>query len=110
MTCPRCSSELRPNRREGVEIDVCPQCNGIWLDRGELERLAGAENRYYGDDDDSGDDSGDDSDDDGGLFGGGRNDDDDDQRRGGRGGRGGRQGRRGGFFQNLMDNIGNFGD
>jgi Zn-finger nucleic acid-binding protein len=79
MTCPRCSNELRAQRREGVEIDVCRQCGGIWLDRGELDRLTQAENQYYGDDDD-----------------------DDD----GRGRRGGKRG----FFQNLMDNIGNFGD
>jgi Zn-finger nucleic acid-binding protein len=46
MTCPRCSAELRPQRRENVEIDVCPQCRGIWLDSGELERLGAAEQSY----------------------------------------------------------------
>jgi Zn-finger nucleic acid-binding protein len=29
-------------RRHGVEIDICPKCRGVWLDRGELEKLLGA--------------------------------------------------------------------
>ncbi|NJD20711.1 MAG: hypothetical protein FIA95_15680 [Gemmatimonadetes bacterium] len=40
MKCPRCETAgLEEREREGVPIDVCPQCRGIWLDRGELERL-----------------------------------------------------------------------
>jgi Zn-finger nucleic acid-binding protein len=40
MNCPRCeSSVLEERERDGVTIDVCRQCRGIWLDRGELERL-----------------------------------------------------------------------
>lgn len=93
MTCPRCSNELRQQQREGVEIDVCPQCRGVWLDRGELERFTAAENAYYrrNDDDDDDDD-----------FDG----DDDDN---GRPGRGGGPQRKRGFFQNLMDNLGDLG-
>lgn len=37
--CPDCQVPLRAIRRLGVEIDVCPRCQGLWLDRGELERL-----------------------------------------------------------------------
>ncbi|HEX2873099.1 MAG TPA: zf-TFIIB domain-containing protein [Polyangiaceae bacterium] len=38
--CPVCvEAQLTPKLREGVEIDVCPSCRGIWLDRGELEKL-----------------------------------------------------------------------
>lgn len=37
--CAGCDLLLRPYSRDGVEIDVCPDCGGIWLDRGELERL-----------------------------------------------------------------------
>lgn len=37
--CAGCDLLLRPQTRDGVEIDVCPDCGGIWLDRGELERL-----------------------------------------------------------------------
>lgn len=37
--CPVCTVELRLADRQGVEIDYCPQCRGIWLDRGELEKL-----------------------------------------------------------------------
>jgi uncharacterized protein len=39
MLCPVCNTELRPTDRQGVEIDVCPKCRGVWLDRGELEKL-----------------------------------------------------------------------
>lgn len=39
MFCPRCHYQLIERRRNGVQIDVCSGCRGIWLDRGELERL-----------------------------------------------------------------------
>ena len=40
MKCPVCTEvNLLMNTREGIEIDYCPQCRGIWLDRGELDRL-----------------------------------------------------------------------
>ena len=41
LKCPVCQSALREIDREGVSIDVCPQCRGVWLDRGELEKLSG---------------------------------------------------------------------
>src|SRR5690606_5186400 len=40
MLCPTCDNvHLAMADRQGIEIDYCPQCRGIWLDRGELERL-----------------------------------------------------------------------
>ena len=42
LTCPVCSGEMREMVREGVTIDSCMQCRGVWLDRGELEKLAAA--------------------------------------------------------------------
>ena len=40
MKCPRCeTSRLDERDRDGVTIDLCPACRGIWLDRGELEKL-----------------------------------------------------------------------
>ncbi|MBL8230504.1 MAG: zf-TFIIB domain-containing protein [Bryobacterales bacterium] len=39
MKCPVCDTELRAVERSGVEIDHCPRCRGVWLDRGELEKL-----------------------------------------------------------------------
>ncbi len=40
MNCPLCTNQiLEPNYRAGIEIDVCPQCRGVWLDRGELDKL-----------------------------------------------------------------------
>lgn len=40
MQCPICpESQLLMTERQGVEIDYCPQCRGVWLDRGELDKL-----------------------------------------------------------------------
>jgi Zn-finger nucleic acid-binding protein len=39
MTCPKCNGNLRTKEREGVEIDICEGCGGIWLDKGELEKI-----------------------------------------------------------------------
>lgn len=96
MKCPNCSEMLVMTERQGVEIDYCPKCRGVWLDKGELdkiiERSAAAEtsqnlkqkeqkrNRQDNDDDD---------DDDGGLFNRNRRNDSD--------------GKRGGFLGNLFD-------
>ena len=41
MRCPVCEETLRAVERHGVEIDVCPSCRGVWLDRGEVDRLLG---------------------------------------------------------------------
>ena len=37
--CPRCGAGLAMSERQGIEIDYCPQCRGVWLDRGELDKL-----------------------------------------------------------------------
>lgn len=40
MKCPVCpATELLMTVREGIEIDYCPQCRGVWLDRGELDQI-----------------------------------------------------------------------
>ncbi len=40
MKCPACPDiALTMSDRQGVEIDYCPQCRGVWLDRGELDKL-----------------------------------------------------------------------
>jgi Zn-finger nucleic acid-binding protein len=39
MKCPVDSNELTISDRQGVEIDFCPQCRGVWLDRGELDKI-----------------------------------------------------------------------
>ncbi len=40
MQCPVCDDQqLSISSREGVEIDYCPQCRGVWLDRGELDKI-----------------------------------------------------------------------
>ncbi|MDH6532945.1 Zn-finger nucleic acid-binding protein [Aurantimicrobium minutum] len=39
MQCPTDGSTLAMSDRSGVEIDYCPQCRGVWLDRGELDKI-----------------------------------------------------------------------
>ena len=40
MDCPVCRDvKLAMTDRQGIEIDYCPQCRGVWLDRGELDKL-----------------------------------------------------------------------
>jgi Zn-finger nucleic acid-binding protein len=39
MKCPIDQSELVMTERQGIEIDYCPQCRGVWLDRGELDKI-----------------------------------------------------------------------
>jgi uncharacterized protein len=39
MSCPMCRVPLVMSDRQGIEIDYCPQCRGVWLDRGELDKI-----------------------------------------------------------------------
>src|SRR3546814_314292 len=39
MPCPICKTGLTLSDRQGVEIDFCPTCRGVWLDRGELDKV-----------------------------------------------------------------------
>ncbi|MBB4064487.1 TFIIB-type zinc ribbon-containing protein [Gellertiella hungarica] len=39
MQCPMCRVNLVMSERQGIEIDYCPQCRGVWLDRGELDKI-----------------------------------------------------------------------
>jgi len=48
LTCPKCSSPMRTYARNGITIDQCTACHGIFLDRGELEQLISAESSYLG--------------------------------------------------------------
>ena len=92
--------ERDSGEREVVVIDICPNCGGIWLDKGEIEKLTVAEERYY----DSGRSrraNGDDDDD--------HDDDDRDRRESGheqQGGHGQQRRRRGGFLGNILDSFG----
>jgi Zn-finger nucleic acid-binding protein len=43
--CPKCAAEMRHYERSGILVDQCPECRGVFLDRGELERLLDAEAR-----------------------------------------------------------------
>ncbi|HEV2875065.1 MAG TPA: zf-TFIIB domain-containing protein [Thermoleophilaceae bacterium] len=47
LVCPKCESPMRSYERNGVTIDQCTGCRGVFLDRGELERLVDAEGSFY---------------------------------------------------------------
>lgn len=92
MKCPNCTETLVMTERQGVEIDYCPACRGVWLDKGELdkiiERSAQAENESFRQQEKNNKNrqrEEDDDDDEGGFFGRNRND------------------RKGGFLGNLFD-------
>jgi Zn-finger nucleic acid-binding protein len=48
LICLKCRGPMRTYKRNGITIDQCTACHGIFLDRGELERLIGAESNYLG--------------------------------------------------------------
>ncbi len=48
LTCPKCMGQMRSYERSGVLVDQCVECRGIFLDRGELERLIDAEGNGLG--------------------------------------------------------------
>lgn len=57
MLCPVCKTvELNLADRQGVEIDYCPQCRGVWLDRGELDKIIERSAAHLRADDDDDDD------------------------------------------------------
>lgn len=39
LQCPACSAAMRTVQRRGIQIDHCPECRGVWLDRDELDKL-----------------------------------------------------------------------
>ena len=100
MKCPNCEETLIMTERQGVEIDYCPKCRGVWLDKGELDKIIeksttaetsqnlknqGEKRRQQDDDDDDDDDEG--------FFNRKRrNDNNDNSERG-----------KGGFLGNLFD-------
>ena len=94
LLCPSCKVDLVMSERQGIEIDYCPKCRGVWLDRGELDKIiarsAEEEARGRGPQQDRGyQDRGYDR----GGYRRDRDDDDDDNRFGGFGGPGGFLGR-----------------
>lgn len=96
MKCPVDNTTLAISERSGIEIDYCPECRGVWLDRGELDKLIKGVNEYQerrGSDRDF-----DDDDDDEGYR---RRDDhhrEDSQH--------GHKKKRGGFMENIFDGFG----
>jgi Zn-finger nucleic acid-binding protein len=48
MKCPVCEVDLLMSERQGIEIDYCPKCRGVWLDRGELDKIIERADVEYG--------------------------------------------------------------
>ena len=48
MICPKCQGQMRSYERNGINVDQCTECRGLFLDRGELEHLVQAEGSFYG--------------------------------------------------------------
>jgi Zn-finger nucleic acid-binding protein len=48
LICPKCKGPMRTHTRNGVTIEQCRKCHGIFLDRGELEQLIGVESSFLG--------------------------------------------------------------
>lgn len=46
MECPNCSNQMQEINKYGVEIDYCSRCKGVWLDRGEIEKITDSQDRY----------------------------------------------------------------
>ncbi|WP_017595825.1 TFIIB-type zinc ribbon-containing protein [Nocardiopsis potens] len=47
MICPKCQGSLQTVARQGIHLEQCQGCSGIFLDRGELEQIIAAEKRHY---------------------------------------------------------------
>ena len=48
MKCPKCGADLAEREFHRVKIDVCPDCNGMWLDAGELDMLNKVDHSQFG--------------------------------------------------------------
>jgi Zn-finger nucleic acid-binding protein len=46
LICPKCQGAMRSYERNGVTVDQCSECRGVFLDRGELERLVDADTQF----------------------------------------------------------------
>ena len=105
MNCPVCNIAMRVSERDGADIDYCPQCRGVWLDRGELEKIIA---RVESQQSRGQDEQDEDEDRQGGRRAGQYRDDDSrqegDYRREGESKYGGK--RKEGFFSNLLDMFG----
>jgi Zn-finger nucleic acid-binding protein len=49
LQCPVCGTTMREIERFGVLVDICPSCKGVWLDRGELDKIIQYAQSGYGD-------------------------------------------------------------
>ncbi len=46
MQCPNCSNQMLLMQKNEVDIDYCPSCKGVWLDRGEIDKIAKIQSNY----------------------------------------------------------------
>ena len=45
MDCPVCGERLKEIERSGILVDICPSCKGVWLDRGEIDKIMATESQ-----------------------------------------------------------------
>lgn len=93
LPCPHCAVDLVMSERQGIEIDYCPKCRGVWLDRGELDKII---ERNVTESDRSGPIEGP-------GYGGGHSGGHREAGHGGRGGHGGQRGKHDSFLSRLFD-------
>lgn len=46
MQCPNCSNPMQESKKYEVYIDYCPTCKGVWLDRGEIDKIANIQSKF----------------------------------------------------------------
>ena len=73
MKCPNCEQLLQISQRQNVEIDYCPVCRGVWLDKGELDKIIDLSNQQISQLSKKRSDNDDDDDDDNEKYNGYRN-------------------------------------
>ena len=100
LFCPKCHGRMRPHERQGIVVDLCTECRGLYLDRGELDRLLDLEASVHRQDAPAAVSHGDPRSD--ADWRRDRDDDDDDWHERG----GGTRRRRGGFLGELLEGFG----
>jgi len=46
MQCPKCSAEMMVRQKNETTIDYCPSCGGVWLDKGEIDKIIEIQSKY----------------------------------------------------------------
>lgn len=47
LECPNCKSDMNEIKKNNVDIDICSKCKGVWLDRGEIDKITSYDNKSF---------------------------------------------------------------